>query len=55
MRNTYFRNSICGCTKLSAFFIESEIGAVGTSVPVKQEMTRHPDIRTTMNIYGGML
>jgi integrase len=31
------------------------LDAVGTPIAVQQKLMRHPDIRTTMNIYGDIV
>jgi integrase len=33
----------------------SWLDAVGTKVTVQQKLMRHADIRTTMNVYGGVV
>jgi integrase len=33
----------------------SWLDAFGTPIAVQQKLTRHPDIRTTMNIYGDVV
>src|ERR1035437_7253906 len=33
----------------------SWLDAVGTSIAVQQKLMRHPDIRTTMNVYGDVV